>query len=50
MLKAIQLPASNYSIIYYQTLDEVTWLLGQEKISMFSKKLEKNTKFCQKNF
>ena len=31
MLKAIQLPPNNYLITYYQTLDEVTWLLRQEK-------------------
>ena len=30
MLKAIQLPPSNYLITYYQTLDDVTWLLRQE--------------------
>ena len=33
MLKAIQLPPSNYLIIYNQTLDEVTWQLRQEKIN-----------------
>ena len=31
MLKAIQLPPRNNLITYYQTLDEVTWLLRQEK-------------------
>ena len=31
MLKVIQLPPSNYLITYYQTLDEVNWLLRQEK-------------------
>ena len=31
MLKAIELPPSVYLITYYQTLDEVTWLLRQEK-------------------
>ena len=37
MLKAIQLPLSNYLITYYQTLDEVTWLLRQENIKVFKK-------------
>ena len=43
MLKTIQLPPSNYVITYYQTMDEVTWLLRQEKINkiqMFLKKLQ----------
>ena len=33
MLKTIQLPLSNYLITHYQTLDEVTWLLRQEKLN-----------------
>ena len=53
MLKAIQLPLAfnNYLTTYYQTVNEVTCLLRQEKISkiqMFRKKLEKNCKFYQK--
>ena len=51
MLKAIQLPSSNYLITHYQTLDEVTWLLRQEKhkynTNIF-KKLENNCKLYQK--
>ena len=39
MLKAVQLPPSNYLITYYQTLDEVTWLLRQEKLN--NKNVEK---------
>ena len=52
MLKAIQLPLAfnNYLIAYYQTLDEFTCLLRQEKINKINvlKKLEKNCKFYQK--
>ena len=33
MLKTIQLPRNNYLITYYQTLDEVIWLLRQEKLN-----------------
>ena len=43
-MKAIQLPPSNYLKTYYQTLDEVTWLLRQEKINkiqIFRKNLKK---------
>ena len=47
MLKTIQLPPSNYLITNHQTLDEVTWLLRQEKLNDL-KKLEKNRKFKQK--
>ena len=44
MLKAIQEPPRNYLITYYQTLDEVTQLLRQEKINKINvlKKPEKN--------
>ena len=51
MLKAIQLPPSNYLIKYYQTLDAFTWQLRQEKINKTqifkTKKLKKNCKFYQ---
>ena len=50
MLKAIQLPPSNYLKKYCQTLDAFTWQLRQEKsikIQIFKKKLEKNCKFYQ---
>ena len=48
MLKAIQFTPSNYLITYYQTLDEVFWLLRQEinKIQKFWKKLQ----ILSKNF
>ena len=49
MLKAIQLPPSNY-LKNCQTLDAFTWQLRQEKsikIQIFKKKLEKNCKFYQ---
>ena len=48
MLKAIQLPPSNYSIKYCQTPDAFTWQLKQEKnkYKYFKKKLE-NCKFYQ---
>ena len=29
-MKTIQLPPNNYVITYYQTFEEVTWLLRQE--------------------
>ena len=45
MLKAIQLPPSNYLIKYCQTLDAFTWQLRQEKINKIqifkTKKLKK---------
>ena len=49
-MKAIQLPPSNYLIRYYQTLDEVTWLLRQEKINKIDilKKFEKIANFIKK--
>ena len=31
MFKAVELPPSKYLITYYQTLNEVAWLLRQEK-------------------
>ena len=50
MLITIQLPPSNYLITYYQTLDEVTWLLRQEKLKKDKcfQKFEKNCKFYHK--
>ena len=49
MLEANELPPSNYFTTYYQTLDEVNWLLRQEKkeITDVLKKLEKICKFYQ---
>ena len=52
MLKAIQLPPSNYLITYYQTLDEVTRLLRNKtnvlknlkKMANFIKKTSKSRK------
>ena len=42
MLKAIQLPPSNYLNTYYRNLDEVTSLLRQEKkTNSLKKKREK---------
>ena len=44
MLKAIQLPPSNYLKKYCQTLDAFTWQLRQEKsikIQIFKKNLKK---------
>ena len=52
MLKAIQLPRSNYLITYCETLDAVTWLLRQEKktnYKCFKKNLKKIAKSI-KNF
>ena len=52
MLKAIQLPPSNYLITYYQTLDEVTWVQVKEKINklqMFWKTFNE-IQFLLKNF
>ena len=51
-MKIIQLPPSNYLIIYHtiKTLDEATWLLRLEKLNkrqMFGKNLKK-CKFCLK--
>ena len=43
MLKTVQLPPSSYLTTYYQSLDEVSWLLRQEKLNirqMFGKNLE----------
>ena len=31
MMKTIQWAPGNYLMTYYQTLDEVKWLLGQKK-------------------
>ena len=51
MLKAIQLPPSNCLLTYYQTLDEIAWLLRQEKINKINvlKKLEKIANFVKNN-
>ena len=48
MLKAIQLRPSNYLITYYLTLDEVTWLLRQEKMNKIQIFLKKTCQFYQK--
>ena len=48
-MEAIQLPPRNYLITYYQTLDEVTWLLRQEKINNTNiLKFEKIANFIKK--
>ena len=47
MLKAIQLPPSNYLITCYQTLDEVTWLLRKKNKYKCIEKNLKKSKFYQ---
>ena len=49
ILKTIQLPHSIYLTTHYQTLDEVTWLLRQEKLNKRQKlKKFENGKFYLK--
>ena len=52
MLKTVQLLPRNYLITYYQTLEEVSWLLRQEKLDktkMIWNNLKKIANFI-KNF